>query len=195
MEEHVEDDSIDFEDSKVQWEAIKMSKKRMEEVTNKLSPSKGYMQTNIDNEQPIFLYIPPERRKKGQPLIEEYTQQVHPPSKEFSHITFQDLKEKMIVPVAHLEPSKGNTQVGYDFSNPAKLGELRDEVTGEKIHELTKSQMQLRKQGYHVATPRFGLGFNLSEPLRISSKKGKEIASSHHTSIEKTRESKEGKTP
>ncbi|WMV08416.1 hypothetical protein MTR67_001801 [Solanum verrucosum] len=115
----------------------------------------------------------------------------------------------MTVPVAHLEPSKGNTQVGkikgnfdqkvftlfkksgYDFSNPAKLGELRDEVTGEKIHELTKSQMQLRKQGYHVATPRFGLGFNLSEPLRISSKKGKEIDSSHHTSIEKTRESKE----
>ncbi|KAK4716569.1 hypothetical protein R3W88_014907 [Solanum pinnatisectum] len=92
----------------------------------------------------------------------------------------------MTVPVAQvpsitLKPSKDNTQVGklkgnfdqkvftlfeklgYDFSNPAKLGELRDEVTGEKIHRLTKSQMKLRKQGYHVATPKFGLGFSLPE--------------------------------
>ncbi|KAK4706252.1 hypothetical protein R3W88_034197 [Solanum pinnatisectum] len=55
--------------------------------------------------------------------------------------------------------------------------------------------MQLRNQGYYVATPRFGLGFSLLEPFQISSKKEKEIASSHHTSVEKTKESKEGKTP
>jgi len=35
----------------------------------------------------------------------------------------------------------------------------------------------------------------LPEPLRISSKKGKEITSSHYTSIQETKESKEGKTP
>ncbi|KAH0755047.1 hypothetical protein KY290_025317 [Solanum tuberosum] len=91
-----------------------------------LSPSKGDMQTNIDNEQPVFCYIPREHRKKGQSLLEECTQQVHPPRKELSYTTFQDLKEKMIVPVAQvmsitLKPSKGNTQVGYDFSNPVKL--------------------------------------------------------------------------
>ncbi|KAH0644727.1 hypothetical protein KY284_032611 [Solanum tuberosum] len=218
MEKHAEADSIDLEDSKVQWAAIKMTKKRTEEVSIKLSPSKGDMQTNIDDEQPIFCYIPCERRKKGQSLLEECTQQVHPPRKELSHTTFQVLKEKMTVPVAQvpsftLEPSKGNTQLGqikgnfdqkvftlfeksgYNFSNPAKLGELTEEDTGEKIHGLTKSQMQLRKQGYYVATPKFGLGFSLPEPLRISSKKGKEITSSHYTSIEKTKESKEGKTP
>ena len=78
--------------------------------------------------------------------------------------------------------------------NPAKLGELKDEVTGEKIHGLTKYQMQLRKQGYHVSTPEFGLGFSFPEPLRISSKKGKEITSSHYTSTENTKEAKEGKT-
>ncbi|WMV41674.1 hypothetical protein MTR67_035059 [Solanum verrucosum] len=193
MEKHAEAYSIDLEDSKVQWAAIKMSKKRTEEVSIKLSPSKRDMQTNIDDEQPIFCYIPRERRKKGQSLLEECTQQVHPPRKELSHTTFQDLKEKMTVPVAQvpsftLEPSKGNTQV-------AKLGELTEEVTGEKIHGLTKSQMRLRKQGYYVATSKFGLGFSLPEPLRISSKKGKEITSSHYTSIEKTKESKEGKTP
>ncbi|KAG5576973.1 hypothetical protein H5410_057107 [Solanum commersonii] len=92
-----------------------MSKKRTEEVSIKFSASKGNMQTNIDNEQPIFCYIPRERRKKGQPLLEECTHQVHPPRKESSHTIFQDLKEKMTVPVAQvpsftLEPSKGNTQ-------------------------------------------------------------------------------------
>ncbi|WMV50419.1 hypothetical protein MTR67_043804, partial [Solanum verrucosum] len=43
MEEHVEADSIDLKDSKVQWATIKMSKKRTEEVSIKLSPSKGNM--------------------------------------------------------------------------------------------------------------------------------------------------------
>ncbi|XP_015166801.1 uncharacterized protein [Solanum tuberosum] len=97
MEKHVEADSIDPEDSKVQWAAINMSKKRTEEVSIKLSPSKGDMETNIDDEQPMFRYIPRERRKKGQPLLEEYTQQVHPPRKELSHTTFHDLKEKMTI--------------------------------------------------------------------------------------------------
>ncbi|WMV44699.1 hypothetical protein MTR67_038084 [Solanum verrucosum] len=111
MEKHAEADSIDLEYSKVQWAAIKMSKKRTEEVSIKLSPSKGDMQTNNDDEQPIFCYIPRERRKKGQLLLEKCTQQVHPPRKELSHTTFQDLKEKMIVPVAQvpsftLEPLK-----------------------------------------------------------------------------------------
>ncbi|KAK6775854.1 hypothetical protein RDI58_026855 [Solanum bulbocastanum] len=74
MEKHAEADSIDLEDSKVQCAAIEMSKKRTEEVCIKLSPSKGDMLTNIDNEQPIFRYIPRERQKKGQSLLEEYTQ-------------------------------------------------------------------------------------------------------------------------
>ncbi|KAH0655508.1 hypothetical protein KY285_030390 [Solanum tuberosum] len=124
MEEHAEADSIDLEDSKIQWAAIKMSKKRTEQVSIKFSPSKGDMQNNIDDEQPIFLYI-------------TLTQ----------------------VPSITLEPSKDNTRVGkikgnfdekvltlfeksgYNFSNPAKLRELRDEVTGEKMHRLTKSQI------------------------------------------------------
>ncbi|KAH0712146.1 hypothetical protein KY289_008105 [Solanum tuberosum] len=188
MEKHAEADSIDLEDSKVQWAALKMSKKRTEEVFIKLSPSRGDMKTNIDDEQQIFCYISCERRKKGQPLLEECTPQVHPPRNELNHTIFHDLKEKMTVPVAQvpsftLEPSKGNTQVGqikgnfiqkvfilfeksgYNFSNPAKLGELAEEVTGEKIHGLIKSEMWLRKQGYYVFIPKFGLGLSLSEPL------------------------------
>ncbi|KAG5576227.1 hypothetical protein H5410_056361, partial [Solanum commersonii] len=62
-----------------------MSKKTMKEVSIKLSPSKGDTQTNIDDEQLIFCYIPHECRKKGQPLLAECTQQVHLPRKEWSH--------------------------------------------------------------------------------------------------------------
>ncbi|KAH0697245.1 hypothetical protein KY290_014696 [Solanum tuberosum] len=69
MEKYAEADSIDLKDSKVQWAAIKISKKRTEEVSINLSPSKGGMQANVDDEQPIFRYIPRERRKKGQPLL------------------------------------------------------------------------------------------------------------------------------
>uniref|UniRef100_M1DRT9 Uncharacterized protein n=1 Tax=Solanum tuberosum TaxID=4113 RepID=M1DRT9_SOLTU len=190
IEEPTQPDSIGLVDSKVQWATIKMSKNRIEEISIKLSLSKGDIQSNIDNEKPIFRYIPCERRKKGQPLPKECTQQVHPPRKELCHTTFQDLKEKMIFPVAQvpsipLDPSKGNTQFGkikgnfhqkvftlfekssYNFSNPTMLGELRDEVIDGKIDCLTKSQMWLRKKGYYVATPRFGLGFSLPEPFWI----------------------------
>ncbi|KAK4733919.1 hypothetical protein R3W88_008180 [Solanum pinnatisectum] len=116
----------------------------------------------------------------------------------------------MTVPVAQvpfipLDPSKGNTQVGkikgnfyqkdftlfeksgYNFSNPTMLGELGDEVIDEKIHGLTKSQMWLRKKGYYVATPRFGLGSSLPEPFWISSKKEKEITTSRHTFVGKNK--------
>ncbi|WMV15032.1 hypothetical protein MTR67_008417 [Solanum verrucosum] len=106
-----------------------------------------------------------------------------------------DFPSKTLEGSLEIDNHKENESDGYNFSNPAKLGEFTEEVTGEKIHGLTKSQMRLRKQGYYVATPKFGLGIGLPEPLQISSKKGKEITSSHYTSIQKTKESKEGKTP
>lgn len=37
MDQHVEADLTDVEDSKVHWAAIKMSKKRTEEISTKLS--------------------------------------------------------------------------------------------------------------------------------------------------------------
>ncbi|WMV42233.1 hypothetical protein MTR67_035618 [Solanum verrucosum] len=78
----------------------------------------------------------------------------------------------MTVPVAQvpsftLEPSKGNTQVGQIKGN-----------FDQKVFTLFEKS-----------------GFSLPEPLQILSKKGKEITSSHYTSIEKKKESKEGKTP
>ena len=43
MEEHVEADPIDPKNSKVQWPAIKIYKKRMQEVSINLPPTKGYL--------------------------------------------------------------------------------------------------------------------------------------------------------
>ncbi|OIT20538.1 hypothetical protein A4A49_32097 [Nicotiana attenuata] len=211
---HVEKPSSDDEDdaksegeNKAQWTTTKVPKKGTEEVSIKLSSSKGDMQTTT-KEHLVFRYVPRERRKKGQPLLQECT-----PKKQVSHKDIQHLKEHMTVPVAQIPSvtggsAKGNFQAdkikghydpkafilleksGYDFSNPSQLGELKDEVTGEKIHGLNESQMKLRKQGHYVATPKFGLGFRLAEPLRISSKRSKEIASSQYTSVEEMKEVK-----
>ncbi|KAK4727111.1 hypothetical protein R3W88_032028 [Solanum pinnatisectum] len=68
MEKPIQADSIDVdskEKGEVQWTTTNMFKKRMEEVSIKLSLSKGDMQTNINNEQSDFCYIACEHRKKG----------------------------------------------------------------------------------------------------------------------------------
>ncbi|OIS96953.1 hypothetical protein A4A49_50530 [Nicotiana attenuata] len=209
---HVEKPSSDDEadvksekENEAEWTITKLPKKGTEEVSIKISPSEGDIQTKT-KEHLVFCYVPRERRKKGQPLLQECT-----PKKQMSHKDIQHLKEHMTVPVAQIpsvtdEYAKGNLQAdkikghydpmafilleksGYDFSNLSQLGELKDEVTGEKIHGLNESQMKLRKQGHYVATPKFGLGFSLAEPLRISSKRSKEIASSQYTSVEEMKE-------
>lgn len=105
-----------------------------------------------------------------------------------SHKAFQDLKEIMTVPVIQVPSITPNLlgsntlthkikcqfgekaftllkKLGYNFSKPTRLGELKDDVTSEKRHGLTEAQMMLRKQGHHFATPKFGLGFKFPEPL------------------------------
>ncbi|PHT54705.1 hypothetical protein CQW23_03191 [Capsicum baccatum] len=87
--------------------------------------------------------------------------------RETSHKAFQDLKEIMTVPVIQVSSITpdlpgSNTlahkikgqfgekafklpeKLGYYFSNPTRLGELKDEITDEKIHGLTEAQMKLR---------------------------------------------------
>ncbi|KAG8379494.1 hypothetical protein BUALT_Bualt07G0094300 [Buddleja alternifolia] len=73
---------------------------------------------------------------------------------------------------------------GYDFSNPSGLGKLEPELTGEKIHGLTKAQHKLRKQGYQVDQPKTGLGFALAEPVRIRVTKKEKCVNVQHISIE-----------
>ncbi|KAG8390896.1 hypothetical protein BUALT_Bualt01G0131200 [Buddleja alternifolia] len=73
---------------------------------------------------------------------------------------------------------------GYNFSNPSGLGKLEPELTGEKIHGLTKAQHKLRKQGYQVDQPKTGLGFTLIEPVRIHVTKKEKCINVQHISVE-----------
>ncbi|KAG8372774.1 hypothetical protein BUALT_Bualt12G0101800 [Buddleja alternifolia] len=73
---------------------------------------------------------------------------------------------------------------GYNFSNPSGLGKLEPELTGEKIHGLTKAQHKLRKQGYQVDQPKTGLGFTPVEPVRIRVTKKEKCVNVQHISIE-----------
>ncbi|KAG8383508.1 hypothetical protein BUALT_Bualt04G0020700 [Buddleja alternifolia] len=73
---------------------------------------------------------------------------------------------------------------GYNFSNPSGLGKLEPELTGEKIHGLTKAQHKLRKQGYQVDQPKTGLGFTPVEPVRIRVMKKEKCVNVQHISVE-----------
>ncbi|OIT29925.1 hypothetical protein A4A49_51406 [Nicotiana attenuata] len=156
-----------------------LPKKGTKEVSIKLSSFEGDIQTKTE-EHLVFRYVPHEHRKKGQPLLQD---------------------EHMTLPVAQIPPltcesAKGNLQANkikghYDPKAFILLErEHEDEVTSEKIHGLNESQMKLRKLGNYVATPKLGLGFSLAEPLRISSNRSKEIASSQYTSVEEMKEVK-----
>ncbi|KAF7142225.1 hypothetical protein RHSIM_Rhsim05G0112700 [Rhododendron simsii] len=77
---------------------------------------------------------------------------------------------------------------GYDFNNPTPLGELSPELTGEKVHGLSKAQEELRRQGYRVSPPKIGLGFTPPKPILISAKgKGKK-ANAQHITVEEVKE-------
>ncbi|KAG8386644.1 hypothetical protein BUALT_Bualt03G0170100 [Buddleja alternifolia] len=73
---------------------------------------------------------------------------------------------------------------GYDLSNPSGLGKLEPELTGEKIHGLTKAQHKLRKQGYHVDQPKTGLGYTPIEPVRIRVTQKEKCVNVQHISVE-----------
>ncbi|KAG8377330.1 hypothetical protein BUALT_Bualt08G0022000 [Buddleja alternifolia] len=73
---------------------------------------------------------------------------------------------------------------GYDFSNSSGLGKLEPELTGEKIHGLTKAQHKLRKQGCHMDQPKTGLGFTPVEPGRIRVTRKEKCINVQHISVE-----------
>ncbi|KAL0361042.1 UNVERIFIED_CONTAM: hypothetical protein Sradi_3788700 [Sesamum radiatum] len=74
---------------------------------------------------------------------------------------------------------------GYDCSKPSRLNKLNPELTGEKIHVLTKAQHKLRKQGFRVDQPRLGLGFIPDEPIKIRTRKEAKYATVQYISADK----------
>ncbi|PHT72712.1 hypothetical protein T459_23497 [Capsicum annuum] len=142
-----------------------MPKERIGKFSTKLLSSEGDMHTKVDEEHFVFCCIPRDHRKERQPFLEVPSITLElPGSNTLAHKIKGQFGDKAFT---LLEKSV------YNFSKPTRLGELKDEVTGEKIHGLTEAQIKLRKQGHYVTTPNFGLGFKLPEPLRTSTKKGK----------------------
>ncbi|PIN26509.1 hypothetical protein CDL12_00732 [Handroanthus impetiginosus] len=79
---------------------------------------------------------------------------------------------------------------GYDFSNPSRLGELKAELTGEKIHGLNKGQQRLRNQRFRVDQPKTGLGFMSVEPIRIRVTKKIDRVNVQHITADKDTDDK-----
>ncbi|PIM97563.1 hypothetical protein CDL12_29966 [Handroanthus impetiginosus] len=73
---------------------------------------------------------------------------------------------------------------GFDFASPPSLGKLQPELTGEKIHGLTKKQQELRKQGFYVKQPKVGLRYAPTKPVRIRITKKDKCANVQHITAE-----------
>ncbi|PIN01713.1 Ribonuclease H [Handroanthus impetiginosus] len=77
----------------------------------------------------------------------------------------------------------------FDFASPPSLGKLQSELTGEKIHGLTKKQQELRKQWFYVEQPKVGLGYVPTKPVIIHiTKKDKCVNVQHITSEDDTKD-------
>ncbi|PIN00867.1 hypothetical protein CDL12_26634 [Handroanthus impetiginosus] len=79
---------------------------------------------------------------------------------------------------------------GYDFSSPSRLGELKAELTGEKIHGLNKGQQRLRNQGFRVDKPKTGMGFMSVKPIRIRVTKKVDSVNVQHIAADKDTDDK-----
>ncbi|KAL0439082.1 UNVERIFIED_CONTAM: hypothetical protein Slati_2391200 [Sesamum latifolium] len=73
----------------------------------------------------------------------------------------------------------------YDFFSPSRLDKLNPELTGKKIHRLTKAQHELRRQGFHVDQSHTGLGFAPEEPVRMHMKRKDNCVVMQYISMEK----------
>ncbi|KAK2974030.1 LOW QUALITY PROTEIN: hypothetical protein RJ640_006222 [Escallonia rubra] len=78
---------------------------------------------------------------------------------------------------------------GYDFENPAPLGELSPELTGEKVHGLNETQKKLRQQGHRVNPPRMGVGYKPDRPIRVPLKSKQNRVSIKYITAEEVDES------
>ncbi len=62
-------------------------------------------------------------------------------------------------------------KAGYNHNEPNGLGRLIPEASGEKDHDLTKTQKMLKAQGYGVAKSKARIGYTPSTPIHIPIRK------------------------
>ncbi|KAL4598593.1 hypothetical protein ACB092_11G069900 [Castanea dentata] len=58
-------------------------------------------------------------------------------------------------------------KTGYDFSKQSGLGKLIPEATGEKMHDLSKTQGKMQLEGHEIPIPKIGIGYTPEPPAQI----------------------------
>ncbi|KAA0066956.1 uncharacterized protein E5676_scaffold595G00600 [Cucumis melo var. makuwa] len=81
-------------------------------------------------------------------------------------------------------------KVGYDFTTRTELKSVK--IFDERP-ELSPTQKKLQKQGYSIPNSRAGIGYQSSEPVRITGKGKARVANTCHITVEESKDSEEGK--
>ena len=74
-------------------------------------------------------------------------------------------------------------RVGYDFSQQGDLGKLILEVTGEKVHGLSKTQSKMCLEGHEIPIPKTELGYTPEQLAQIWIKKRSNASSSQYITM------------
>ncbi|KAL0291478.1 UNVERIFIED_CONTAM: hypothetical protein Scaly_2636200 [Sesamum calycinum] len=134
---------------------------------------------------PVFQNVVRSNDKEKQNQLKDHSPLLFKGRKQLNEARVKDLREiktKLVTPITSLHPLISSdspipenqhrnmqgafsqkayhllAKIRYDFSAPSRLNKLNPELTGEKIHGLTKAQHKLRNQDFRVVQPRIGLG-------------------------------------
>ncbi|KAA0046253.1 uncharacterized protein E6C27_scaffold284G00560 [Cucumis melo var. makuwa] len=168
------------------------------------------LQKEVSN-PPVLRYIPLSRRKKGESPFAEC-------SKNLTVKNTEILKENFTGPLTKIEKGEAKkiekkdleaylperrtvegfdpkayklmAKAGYDFTTRTELKSVK---IFDKRPELSPTQKKLQKQGYSIPNSRARIGYQSSEPVRITGKGKAKVANTCHITVEESKDSKEGK--
>ena len=84
-------------------------------------------------------------------------------------------------------------KAGYDFLKQGDLGKLILEVTGEKVHGLSKTQRKMRLEGHEIPIPKTKLSYTPEQPTQIWIKRKSNALSSQYIIVEVSESSNQRK--
>ncbi|XP_057246772.1 uncharacterized protein LOC130589519 [Beta vulgaris subsp. vulgaris] len=163
---------------------------------------------------PVLRYIPKSRRKEGEsPFAGHQVMKVDQRKKKVDETTLQCLKQEVVVPLPranHNQIAKPPTSEsvdqsrrkwlnkgkfdpnaykllansGYDFENPASMGN----VIEVEPHGINDTQKKLQEYGVEVRPTKVGLGFEAPTPIKISARRRGTTSSSQYITAEEVEE-------
>ncbi|KAA0055891.1 uncharacterized protein E6C27_scaffold438G00090 [Cucumis melo var. makuwa] len=168
------------------------------------------LQKEVSN-LPVLCYISFSRHKKGESPFAEC-------SKNLTVKNTEILKENFTAPLTKIEKGEAKkiekkdleaylperrtvegfdpkayklmAKAGYDFTTRTELKSVK--IFDERP-ELSPTQKKLQKQGYSIPNSRAGIGYQSSEPVRITGKRKVKVANTCHITVEESKDSEEGK--